>query len=200
MKTRVTEVTKNDDKLNKKKKKKTFECDLCDFVAGSEAGLRSHQTRIHSNLKINNQFPKTCDLCDYEAKNKTELKRHLKSHSYKAVNFKCRECEFFCNTELEMEVHIGKKHTDNFDCGICDSELKTFENLRIHLTTCERYKCEHCDKKFASLSDIKAHLKTEDQRSACLEIFHLKQNRTDSEVLDETSHFLKDLFPDLVKN
>ena len=199
MQTKFTEVTKNDDKLKNKKKKKTFECDLCDFVSCSEAGLRSHQTRIHTISTINNQFPKTCDLCDYEVKNKTELKRQLKVHSYKAINFKCKECEFFCNTELEMQVHIGKKHTDNFDCGICESEMKSMLKLRIHQTTCERYKCEHCDKKFASLSDIKAHIKSEGLISPCLEIFHLKQNRTDSEVLDETSHFLKDLFPDLVK-
>ena len=51
-----------------------------------------------------------------------------------------------------MEVHIGKKHSDQFDCGICDLEIKSLENLKIHLSTCEIYKCDCCGKKVAKES------------------------------------------------
>ena len=194
--TRVSEITKNDEKVKEKKKKKCFGCDQCDFEAASEAGLRTHQAQIHS--KISNQFPKICDLCEYEAKNKTEYKRHLKYHSYKEINFKCIECEFFCNTELQMEVHIGKKHTDKFDCGICDLEMNSPEDLKIHLTTCEQFKCDHCDKRFTTLSNIKTHLLEENKNIPLMEylgIIHLKQNRIDNEIIDETLNQVKDLFP-----
>ena len=154
--------------------------------------------RIHTISSNSIEFPKTCDLCDFEAKNKSELKRHLKEHSYKAVNFQCRECNYFCESGLEMDVHIGKKHSDKFECGICENELTTLDNLRIHLSTCERYKCEHCGKRFATLMDTKSHLETENIKNGYLEIFHIKQNRIDSDVIDENSHFIRDLFPDFL--
>ena len=200
MENKFKEFTLNEDK--KRKKKKCFECPLCDFVAVSEKGLRTHKTRIHtdSNTFTLDQFPKTCDLCDHVTKNKNELKLHLKTHSYKAVNFKCTECEYFCNTELEMEVHIGKKHTDKFDCGMCGNEAKSLENLKIHLSTCEMYQCDQCEKRLPTLKEIKTHI--EKQHNVIKEyigVIHLKQNRSDNEVIDENSHPAKELFPDFVR-
>ena len=97
-----------------------------------------------------------------------------------------------------MEVQIGKKHTDKFDCGICDLEMKTPEDLKIHLTTCEQFKCDHCDKRFTTLSNIKTHLLEENKNIPIMEylgIYHLKQNRIDNEVIDETLNQVKALFP-----
>ena len=97
-----------------------------------------------------------------------------------------------------MEVHIGKKHSDKFECGLCGFETKDIKYLNVHLRTCERYKYEHCEQKFATLSDVKIHLESF-KLGLDLEIFHLKQNRSDSEVIDEKSHYVKDLFPELSK-
>ena len=199
---KFTEFTNNDDKLKKKKKKKTFECDHCDFSASSEKGLRIHITRIHSisNYISEQQFPKTCDLCDYEADNKKDLKQHLKTHSYKGVNFQCRECEYFCETEPEMEVHLGKKHSDQFNCGICEFEAKSFENLKIHLTTCEMYRCERCDSKLTTLKDMKEHIETEHlEIKGYINVVHMKQSRSDCEIIDERSHRAEGLFPEFLK-
>ena len=139
-----------------------------------------------------------CDLCEDEIKSKSEMKRHMKTHSYKLVNYQCKECTFFCESEHEMEVHIGKKHSDKFECGLCGFETKDIKYLNVHLRTCERYKCEHCEQKFATLSDVKIHLESF-KLGLDLEIFHLKQNRSDSEVIYEKSHYVKDLFPELSK-
>ena len=64
---------------------------------------------------------------------------HLKSHSYKTINFQCKECDFFCETQSEMELNIGRKHSDQLECGICNYEADNLENLTIHLATCEIY-------------------------------------------------------------
>ena len=198
MENKLKELKKNEDKVKKPKKKK--QCPHCEFEASSERGLRTHITRIHTDSK-NIEFPTTCELCDFVAKNKSELKSYLKTHSYKSVNFKCKECEQFCETEIEMEVHIGKKHSDQFDCGICGFEIKTLEDLNIHLTTCEMYKCEECDLRVKSLSEIKKHVENEHSKWKKLQaIIHIKQNRNDSEVVDEISYRSGTLFPEFLKD
>ena len=86
-------------------------------------------------------------------------------------------------------MHIGKKHSDQFDCGICDLEIKSLENLKIHLSTCEIYKCDCCGKKVATLKEIKTHMETEHpENKQHLYVIHLKQNRSDCEVIDEKLH------------
>ena len=62
---------------------------------------------------------------------------HWKTHSYK-------------------DVHIGKSHTDNFECGLCEKEFGNLEMLTVHLQTCEIYRCRRCYKKETSISEIKA--------------------------------------------
>ena len=39
------------------------------------------------------------------------------SHSYKLANFTCAECEFIVECELTMDLHVGRFHSKDFDCG-----------------------------------------------------------------------------------
>ena len=46
-------------------------------------------------------------------------------------------------------VHVGKKHSENIQCGVCDSVVGNKENLETHMvTTCEIYQCYFDDNKF----------------------------------------------------
>ena len=63
----------------------------------------------------------------------------MMSHSYKYVKFKCEDCNFGGENKYTMEVHNGKSHTNQKECGICEYKA---ENLEIYLTTCEIYICE----------------------------------------------------------
>ena len=87
------------------------------------------------------KFPKKCDLCDQDLENEKELKKHLKTHSYKEAKFQCEDCEFVGKTRETMNVHIGRYHTDQFECGICEKNLGNSEGLETHLNTCEKYRC-----------------------------------------------------------
>ena len=61
-----------------------------------------------------------------------------------------------------MAVHICKNHSEEFDCGLCDLETKSLQNLERHLKTCEAYECDYYtgyDKRFKTLSEIKKILK-----------------------------------------
>ena len=43
-----------------------FKCDICEFAAKSERGLKTHKTRKHFN----------CDWCDYICDDEKEIKKH----------------------------------------------------------------------------------------------------------------------------
>ena len=37
---------------------------------------------------------------------------------------------FFGQSQETMEVHIGKTHTDTFECGLCAVKLEIFKNWK----------------------------------------------------------------------
>ena len=69
----------------------------------------------------------------------------MKSHSYKCsfeLKYKFEECEFWGPNEITMEVHIGKHHSEKYECGLCAFEGKNLEHLELHLVTFEIYTCK----------------------------------------------------------
>ena len=40
-----------------------------------------------------------------------------------------------------MEVHLGKHHSEKYECGLCDFGAGSLENLETHLNTCEVFQC-----------------------------------------------------------
>ena len=76
--------------------------------------------------------------------NSSDLKKHLVIHSYKKIRCECEECDFIGLNEVTMEVHLGNLQFGKFECGLCDLEAGSLENLEIHFNTCEVYKCVRC--------------------------------------------------------
>ena len=64
-------------KIEKRKIKKEFKCPHFELLAN----------------KIK------CELCEDEIKSKMKMESHMKTHSYKVVNYKFKECVCFCETE-----------------------------------------------------------------------------------------------------
>ena len=56
-------------------------------------------------------------------------KSSYETHSQKRAEFKCEECEFCGESELTIEVHLGKNHGEIFECGLCGFVAKDLENL-----------------------------------------------------------------------
>ena len=79
----------------------------------------------------NDTFPQNCHLFENKCEKIYELKKHLITHSYKEAQYIYSECNFVCQNKVSMEVHIGKQHSEKFERG--------FDNLELHLTTCEMY-------------------------------------------------------------
>ena len=135
-------------------------CKLCSFEAKSVSGLKIHMRRKHTYKDIET-FPIKCDFCDELLENRLKLKRHMKEHSYINAKYKCVDCDYFSKSELSMEVHIGKEHSDGFECGLCNSTETTLENLEIHFLTCEIFVCAECDERIMTLDGVKKHIHEE---------------------------------------
>ena len=105
-----------------------FECEKCDFKTTSKSGLKTHTKRKHTEI-TKDKFPRECDMCDHTFENAKELKKHMKIHSYQELRYKCEDCAFWGPNEISMEVHHGRKHCSNYECGMCEYTAKDSEAL-----------------------------------------------------------------------
>ena len=84
-----------------------------------------------------------------------------------------------------MDVHIGKHHSENFECGLCELNTKTFEDLETHLFLCEIYKCKKgfsCDVKVKTISEIRNHIRSDHGQSS---FEHIKMRRNNYNEVSE---------------
>ena len=130
---------------------KKFKCKNCDFETHSEIGLKQHNSKKHT---------------------KQEDQR-------KKIG--CAKCTFKANSTETLDVHIGKIHADNFNCGLCEKTFETKENLETHLNTCEIYQCTKCKHKEATLPNIKDHVVNIHNSEKYLMIDNFKMSRDDSD-------------------
>ena len=89
------------------------------------------------------------------------------------------------------EVHMGKAHSRNYECGICDIELGNLGALELHLVTCETYKYRYCHHKERNVSDIKNHALSIHDGSTIID--HIKISRNNKEEVSETMYCDKEL-------
>ena len=87
------------------------------------------------------------------------LKQHNSKKHTKTENmgrrFECEHCKYGFNSRETLAVHIGKIHTNDFKCGLCEKVLGNREALEIHLNLCEVYQCTKCQRKETNIGDIK---------------------------------------------
>ena len=87
-----------------------------------------------------------------------------------------------------MEVHIGKDHSENHDCGLCGFEAQTWEKLDIHLNTCEVYQCGGCEKIFNTIKDVKKHIEEMQYSDGWHYVYHLKLERNNQNEVSERQY------------
>ena len=112
------------------------------------------------------------------------MKVHLKTHSFKKLDFKCEDCDYFGPNVITMEVHHGRKHSQDPECGLCEFKANSRENLETHLVTCEIYDCKRCDLRFQNLTTMRTHLQEEHKgHTQIVTIVHAKLDRKNSEIV-----------------
>ena len=119
----------------------------------------------------------------------------MKKHSYKLIQYKCEECDFLGTNSVTMDVHHGKEHGDNFECGMCEFIAPDKVALETHLFTCKMFVCNSCDQKCKTLADLKTHRKDKHEKeSKYVTIYFSKQDRNNQEEFTENSYNTSELF------
>ena len=133
-------------------------------------------------------------MCEVTFESAIELKKHMITHSYQELRFKCEDCDFWGPNEISMEVHHGRKHCLNYECGMCEFVAKDTEELELHILTCEIYKCETCysNMRCKTISEIKTH--AEKSHNSGISIFHVKKDRKNDDFVSYVEYWSTDLF------
>ena len=168
-----------------------FKCKQCEYTTGSEQGLKTHISKKHKPSSESLDFPRCCHLCDKNLQTLKDYKMHMKTHSYRLIQYQCNMCSFSEYNEIGIEVHVGREHGENFECGLCELTAEDLESLDIHLLTCEVYKCNKCENVFKNLQDLKQHSHENETHKTAT---HIKQSREDKHSYDAISYRYEELF------
>ena len=94
-----------------------LECSECDYITSSEKLLKSHVNKKYKDQK-KTEFPRECNLCDVEVKSTRDLKLHMRNHTCKSVQLQCTLCNYGAYDEIEIDIHFGKEHGENYNNGL----------------------------------------------------------------------------------
>ena len=184
---------KHVDKTKRNHEKASLVCKLCPFEAKSASGLKVHMKRKHTFKEID-IYPTNCDICDEVIENKLKMKRHMRNHSYISATYKCLDCYFICDTNSEMEVHIGKEHGEVFECLLCGLIEESSEKLETHLLTCEVYDCDQCEERTKTLESMKKHIVESHEEYLDYSILvHVKLSTEDFSEIKKKRYYYKDV-------
>ena len=84
-----------------------------------------------------------------------------------------------------MEIHIGKQHSEKYECCLWKFEAQNFDNLDVHLNTCEVYQCAGCEKIFMTIKDIKKHIEEKQYDDGWHYVYHIKMDRNKTNEVSE---------------
>ena len=146
---------------SKKKQKKGFSCDKCEYKYKSQQKLLYHIKSKHEGVRYESAIYK-CDKCEYASTTKLRLQKHKKS-KHEVVSYKCDKCEYASTTELRLKEHKKSKHEGvSYKCDKCEFASTSVIRLEDHKKTCilrkvVYYKCEECDYASIMLSNLKKH-------------------------------------------
>ena len=128
--------------------------------ANIEQKLKIVKVISDSSLSAKNIFK--CRNCDFETNSEKGLKQHTSKKHTKSEDMGkrlfCERCKHAFSNSETLAVHIGKNHTDDFKCGLCERCFETKENLETHLNTCEVFQCTKCKKKEPVMADMREHI------------------------------------------
>ena len=96
--------------------------------------------------------------------------------------------------EIEIDIHFGKEHGKNYNCGLCDYVANALESLEIHLKTCEIYRCTKCGNVAINLQNIKSHIQQDHEGENKNRVVHTKISRESTEEVTSKTYSLEEIY------
>ncbi|CAK1578861.1 unnamed protein product [Parnassius mnemosyne] len=139
------------------KKKKKFDCPLCDRVF-------FHRNSLLYHMLMHGEKQHICKDCNKSFYTANSLKVHRRVHSDDRP-CACDECGRSFRQWSDLKYHKASIHSDqkHFKCEFCNKEFARRYSLNVHrrIHTGERnYKCEYCTKTFRASSYRLIHMRT----------------------------------------
>lgn len=112
-------------------KYKSVNCDICDVMCRTPAGLKEHcQTKRHKE-RANGTFKDIsleCSVCNIKCLSKALMETHLTTKKHKRLsetpplNLECSVCNIKCLSQAQMKKHLStKKHIKKTDLSTSES-------------------------------------------------------------------------------
>ncbi|XP_037040462.1 zinc finger protein 135-like [Bradysia coprophila] len=159
-------ATKSDgEKVEKKGKKQSCVCDVCDKEFSRPENLRRHKL-LHSDLR-----PYVCpeQNCGANFRQSYALKLHRRTHD---ADRKSDERKFFCEvcglgfqSKFYLQFHHRSKHSGErpyvcSECGQGFAQRRGLTKHQLEHSGNRPFECDECEMRFYSRSLLKSHKKT----------------------------------------
>lgn len=137
---------------------KPYHCEKCDKKYRTKAMLRTHDSRIHMDVR---NFK--CELCAKAFYDRIFLENHMRVHTGERP-FACDTCDKKYKTKSMLATHISRTHLNKrkFQCPECPKSFHEKRNISTHLLTHtgeKPFKCDTCEKCYSSKSALSNHVK-----------------------------------------
>lgn len=134
---------------------KLCKCDVCGTFVKTQATLRKHMIRVHTDYR-----PYKCDVCNVALKTANHLKRHMLTHS-RDRNFTCSCCNKTFLAAATRDRHQWRHNAErNIKCQHCPKLFLTQEGLLNHVgrhTGELSFNCDFCPKAFVDSNAVSVH-------------------------------------------
>ena len=139
------------------KKKKHFQCNICESRFSQKSNLNTHVRSVHEKIS---SFK--CIICETSFTAKASLNSHLRSVHDQQKPFKCNTCDSSFARKDNLKTHIQSVHEKNtIRCNICGSNFTLKHSLNKYIQAvhdgkkqfkcsksnieCENSKCSRCN-------------------------------------------------------
>ena len=88
------------------KSAKTFSCNECDFLGGSNLKIRHHKNRAHAPIDTTKAFK--CSMCKFGTNEPSNMTLHI--HRHMQPKLICNICDFKTDRRLKLKSHFRDQH------------------------------------------------------------------------------------------